>query len=99
MFQSSFSRVVDVDCGMLEADSDEVEELTEEAFRTNAEVGLKEAFLITRGTRRRTASEESWDLPGVGAVVWYVQGARRVGCIRQPITAVRSVGAVHNILI
>ncbi len=30
-------------------------------------------------------------------MVWYEQGVSRVGCIRQPIAAVRRVGAVHNI--
>jgi len=69
VFQSSFSRIVDVDCSALEADSDEVEELIEEAFWNKAEVGLKETFLFARGTRRRTAGEESWGLPGVDAVV------------------------------
>jgi hypothetical protein len=34
-----------------------------------------------------------------GAVVWYEQGVRRLGCIRQPIAAVRRVGAVHNIAV
>ena len=32
-------------------------------------------------------------------MVWYEHGVKRVGCIRQPIAAVRRVGAVHNIAV
>ena len=31
--------------------------------------------------------------------MWYEQGVRSVGCIRQPIAAVRRVGVVHNIAV
>ena len=36
---------------------------------------------------------------GAGELVWYALGARSVGCIRQPIAAVRKVGAVYSILV
>jgi len=55
-------------------------------------------FAFVRGIRRLGWEEESVDRRGVGEVVWYAQGERRVGCRRQPIAAVRRVGAAPSML-
>jgi hypothetical protein len=60
--------------------------------------GLKVTPRLARGTRRLGWEEESDVRRGVGEVVWYVQGDRRVGCRRQPIAAVRRVGAAPSML-
>jgi len=61
---------------------------------------LKETCRFRSGTRRvvLVGEEESDDRRGVAGAVWNEVGVRRVGCIRQPIAAVRRVGAVHSIL-
>jgi hypothetical protein len=55
-------------------------------------------FAFERGTRRLGWEEESVGRIEVGDVVWYAQGERRVGWSRQPIAAVRRVGAAPSML-
>lgn len=62
-------------------------------------VDLKATLRLAIGTRRLGVMELSLVRRGEGeVVVEYVQGVRRVGCNRQPMAAVRRVGAVPNIL-
>lgn len=74
--------------------------LIEEACRIGMRevVGLKVTLRLARGTRRLGCEEESDVRRGFGDVVWYVQGVRRVGRRRQPIAAVRRVGAAPSML-
>jgi hypothetical protein len=55
-------------------------------------------FVLVRGTRRLGWEEESDVRRGGGDVVGYAHGERRVGCRRQPIAAVRRVGAAPSML-
>lgn len=55
-------------------------------------------FAFESGTRRLGWEEESVGRIEVGDVVWYAQGERRVGWSRQPIAAVRRVGAAPSML-
>jgi hypothetical protein len=55
-------------------------------------------FAFERCTRRLGWEEESVDRRELGDVVWYAQGERRVGWSRQPIAAVRRVGAAPSML-
>jgi len=62
-------------------------------------VGLKVTLRFGRGTLRRGVAELSFIRIGEGDVaVEYVHGVRSDGCNRQPIAAVRRVGAVPSIL-
>lgn len=62
-------------------------------------VGTKETLRLGRGTRRRGVDELSFVRRGEGElVVVYVQGARSDGCSRQPMAAVRRVGAEPSML-
>lgn len=72
-----------------------------EAARVEIAEGLSErgseTWRFPRGTRRCVAEEESVDRTFVEELVWNVHGVRREDWIRQPIAAVRSVGAVYSI--
>jgi hypothetical protein len=73
-----------------------------DAFLTLGEDFLKETCRFRRGTRRVVVvvvDEESELRRGVGCAVWNGLVVRSDGCIRQPIAAVRRVGAVHSILL
>lgn len=60
---------------------------------------MKATLRLLDGTRRLEDVELSFDRRGeVDVVVLYVQGVRRVGCNRQPMAAVRRVGAATNIV-
>jgi hypothetical protein len=54
--------------------------------------GVNCTLRFGRGTRRLLLEIVSEVRRGV-CCVWYAQGVRRVGCRRQPIAAVRNVGA------
>lgn len=74
--------------------------LIDEAYRTEivGAVDLNATLRFARGARRLGWEEESLVRRGVGEVAWYAHGVRRVGCSRQPMAAVRRVGAAPNIL-
>ena len=79
----------------------EVVDVAVEAYRIvgAASVGfLKEIWRFGMGALREVLLEESVALRGGGEAVEYALDARIVGCIRQPIAAVRRVGAVYSIL-
>lgn len=61
--------------------------------------GVKETLRLGRCTRRRCVDELSFVRRGEGElVVVYVQGASSDGCNRQPMAAVRRVGAAPSML-
>jgi hypothetical protein len=64
------------------------------------EVAGNTTWCLGRGTRRRVIVREGSGVGRklLGAVVWYAQGVRIVGCILQPRTAVRRLGAVHSMV-
>ncbi len=75
----------------------DVEEETDDAYRTICEVGLKVTLRFANVTRRLGADEDSFDRSVEGEVaVVYVQGVKSDGWSLQPIAAVRRVGAVHS---
>lgn len=73
---------------------------TEEAQRMLDEVAGNTTLCLGRGTRRRVIVREGSGVGRklLGAVVWYAQGVRIVGCILQPRTAVRRLGALHSMV-
>lgn len=99
MFQSRISGVVESDEVDEGEDDAEVLELIEEAERVImlGVADLKSTLRFGRGTRRLEFEDESC-VGRRGEDVWYVLDVRRVGCILQPMAAVRKVGAVHSIL-
>lgn len=96
MFQSkSWVSVVPV----LVCDEEEVGVVAVDACRALEGDFLKQTCRFRSGTRRLVGEEESEERRGVGGAVWNELVVRSVGCIRQPIAAVRRVGAVHSIVV
>jgi hypothetical protein len=97
VFQFRWADGCAVDVEEVVEDVDEGEEI--DAYRTGCEVGLKLILRFASVTRRLGADEVSFDRSVEGEVaVVYVQGVKSDSWSRQPIAAVRRVGAVHSMV-